>query len=78
MLGRANGGQSDVEVVSASDIPLPSKEGEGPKPKPRALTTEEVGQFVEKFAQGCKYAIEAGFDGVEIHGARELHTFLNI
>jgi 2,4-dienoyl-CoA reductase-like NADH-dependent reductase (Old Yellow Enzyme family) len=72
MLGRSNPGETDVEVVGASDIPLPSKEGEAPNPTPRPLTTKEVGQYVEKYAQGCKYAMEAGFDGVEIHAAREL------
>lgn len=57
--------------MSASDIPLPSQEGEELKPTPRALTTEEVQRYVEKFARSAQYSIEAGFDGVEIHGARE-------
>lgn len=36
---------------------------------PRALTLEEVKHVVEEFHQGAKNAKEAGFDGVEIHGA---------
>jgi N-ethylmaleimide reductase len=36
---------------------------------PRALETEEVGQVVEVFRQAAVNAKEAGFDGVEIHGA---------
>ena len=35
----------------------------------RALSTAEVRQVVQDFAQGARNAIAAGFDGVEIHGA---------
>lgn len=38
-------------------------------PMPRALTTEEVHQTVADFAYAARRAIEAGADGVEIHGA---------
>jgi N-ethylmaleimide reductase len=38
-------------------------------PVPRALTTEEVHQTVADFAFAARRAIEAGADGVEIHGA---------
>lgn len=33
------------------------------------LTTEQVWQIVEQFGQATRRAVEAGFDGVEIHGA---------
>ena len=36
---------------------------------PRALTTAEVKTLVEGYAQAARNAKEAGFDGVEIHGA---------
>jgi 2,4-dienoyl-CoA reductase-like NADH-dependent reductase (Old Yellow Enzyme family) len=36
---------------------------------PRALETKEVYDIIEKFKQAALNAIEAGFDGVEIHGA---------
>ena len=36
---------------------------------PRALTESEIAQLVEDYAQAAANAIEAGFDGVEIHGA---------
>lgn len=36
---------------------------------PHALSTGEIKTVVEQYVQGAKNAIEAGFDGVEIHGA---------
>lgn len=36
---------------------------------PLALTGEEVEAMIAKFGEGVRRAIEAGFDGVEIHGA---------
>lgn len=38
-------------------------------PTPRALTTEEVRRTVDDFRHAARCAIEAGADGVEIHGA---------
>ncbi len=38
-------------------------------PPPRALTTEEVEAVVQQFRQGALNAMEAGFDGVQVHGA---------
>ena len=36
---------------------------------PRALETHEVSRVVEDFAQAARNAIEAGFDGIELHAA---------
>jgi len=36
---------------------------------PRALEIKEIEELVTKYVTGAKNAIEAGFDGVEIHGA---------
>ena len=36
---------------------------------PRALEIEEIKEIVKDYASAAKNAIEAGFDGVEIHGA---------
>ncbi|EEA02942.1 NADH:flavin oxidoreductase/NADH oxidase [Burkholderia sp. H160] len=38
-------------------------------PVPRALSTEEVRQTVADFAYAARRAVEAGADGIEIHGA---------
>ncbi|KAL0298964.1 UNVERIFIED_CONTAM: 12-oxophytodienoate reductase 1 [Sesamum radiatum] len=37
--------------------------------QPHRLTVEEISQVVDDFRVAAKHAIEAGFDGVEIHGA---------
>ena len=37
--------------------------------QPRALETDELPDIVREFAQGARNALEAGFDGVEIHAA---------
>ncbi|MFM6134528.1 MAG: alkene reductase [Cuspidothrix sp.] len=36
---------------------------------PRALETEEIPRIVAEFEQAAKNALEAGFDGIELHGA---------
>jgi len=38
-------------------------------PVPRALTTQEVKALVQHYAQAARNALDAGFDGVEIHSA---------
>lgn len=50
-----------------------------PTSQPRPLSTEDVGRVVNDFAQAAANAIEAGFDGVEIHGANGylLEQFMN-
>jgi N-ethylmaleimide reductase len=36
---------------------------------PRALETDEIPGVIEAYRQGARNALEAGFDGVEVHGA---------
>lgn len=36
---------------------------------PRELSVEDIKQLVDRFRQGARNAIDAGFDGVEIHAA---------
>ncbi|HZD61005.1 MAG TPA: NADH:flavin oxidoreductase [Anaerolineae bacterium] len=56
------------QPVSASDIPYPAGAA-----APRSLFKEEIMAIVDAFARAAVRAKEAGFDGVEIHGA---HGFL--
>jgi 2,4-dienoyl-CoA reductase-like NADH-dependent reductase (Old Yellow Enzyme family) len=53
----------------APDTPMFTAKGMQPIPQPRALTTVEVRQTVADFRYAARRAIEAGADGVEIHGA---------
>ncbi|KFU82706.1 N-ethylmaleimide reductase [Amycolatopsis lurida] len=46
-----------------------SAEGWTDTVEPRALGEEEIGEVVQDFAAAARRAIEAGFDGVELHGA---------
>jgi N-ethylmaleimide reductase len=43
--------------------------GPQPYPVPRALETAELPALVREFAEGARNALDAGFDGVELHGA---------
>ncbi|MGG1905274.1 SDR family NAD(P)-dependent oxidoreductase [Enterobacter ludwigii] len=53
----------------APDTPMFTMTGMQPIPEPRALTTDEIRQTVADFRFAACRAIEAGADGVEIHGA---------
>lgn len=52
-----------AKVVSASSDPFPGGA------TPTSLSDEEIWEYIESYKQGALNAIEAGFDGVEIHGA---------
>lgn len=52
--------------------------GKKPYPVPHALTTDELPMVIQEFVNASLNAIEAGFDGVELHSANGylLHEFL--
>jgi NADPH2 dehydrogenase len=56
--------ESGNKVVSSSGIAI-SESSAVPQP----LSEEEIWEFVGDYAAAARNAIEAGFDGVEIHGA---------
>ncbi|TYI97014.1 hypothetical protein E1A91_D01G113700v1 [Gossypium mustelinum] len=60
--------------ISCTDKPIQAKthiDGvtEASFPAPRRLTTHEITQVVNDFRKAARNAMQAGFDGVEIHGA---------
>ncbi|EDR03120.1 uncharacterized protein LACBIDRAFT_191617 [Laccaria bicolor S238N-H82] len=58
--------EDSLPYIAPSPIALSSQ----PDLVPRELTTEEIKEYIQLYAQAAKNAVhEAGFDGVEIHGA---------
>ena len=74
-----NGGH---QVVAPSAIAVEAEtrtyKGKQAHPVPHALTTDELPGILQEIVQGSLNAIEAGFDGVELHSANGylLHEFL--
>lgn len=56
---------SGNQIVSASAIKAPRPNAE----VPRALAEGEIHNIIDSFYESTRRAIEAGFDGIEIHGA---------
>ncbi|MEM8720410.1 MAG: alkene reductase [Cyanobacteria bacterium P01_G01_bin.39] len=56
---------SAIAANYLADLP----HGQFPHVTPRELKLEEIPLIIEQFRQGAKNAKEAGFDGVELHGA---------
>ena len=53
----------------AAEIDVYTPEGPARASTPRALELDEIPQIVADFVAAARRALEAGFDGVEIHGA---------
>jgi len=69
-------------IQPAGQAFIENEEGEGalvPFVTPRALQLEEMPYVVRQYERGAKNALEAGFDGVEIHAANGylLDQFIN-
>lgn len=56
-------------AVTPKGEQLPIYGGEGAFPTPKRMTTEEIDGAIDGFAAAAERAVDAGFDGVEIHGA---------
>lgn len=59
----------DLDKITASASPSPNRWSD--KVPSRALTVEEIQEYVEAFAKTAKKLQEAGVDGVEIHAVHE-------
>ncbi|AYL95799.1 alkene reductase [Mucilaginibacter celer] len=79
--GVAPVGPSDIQAVNSYAWGYDESGKEGPviSSKPRALATAEVKQVIKDYANAAVNAMEAGFDGVELHGANGylIEQFLN-
>ncbi|CAO3615435.1 unnamed protein product [Mucor fragilis] len=78
--GSSNLNPNKEQIVSASAIPIPGTKPNGkPYETPRPLETSEVKELVKTYRQAAINAIEAGFDGIEIHNANGylLDQFVN-
>ncbi|MCW2481172.1 NADH-dependent flavin oxidoreductase [Candidatus Symbiopectobacterium sp. NZEC135] len=63
----------DNRVVSASALKVPPSPFNPAEVTSHALSKEEIEEIIKAFGETTRRAIEAGFDGVELHGA---HGFL--
>lgn len=66
-------GRKSTSTILRGETPVSSSAIAASYPKnsevPRALTHEEIEEIISAFGKATKRAIEAGFDGVELHGA---------
>lgn len=66
-------------AVRATGTMYTDQEGPQPFPEPEAMTAADVREARDEIIQAARNAIEAGFDGIELHGANGylLEQFLN-
>ena len=62
-------GSSAVVVDGGIRRASPSGVATRPSPEPTVLDERQIAEFVAAFAEGAVRAAEAGFDGIELHGA---------
>lgn len=74
----------ESRIIAPSPIALSGKmwtdaQGEQPHPVPEKMTEADIQSTISEFVQSASLAIEAGFDGVELHGANGylINQFLN-
>jgi N-ethylmaleimide reductase len=73
-----------AEVLGPTDATLPGEvytdtQGMQPHTQPRAMTLDDIQHTIGEYVQAAKLAVEAGFDGIELHGANGylIEQFLN-
>ena len=71
--------QPEAPSAIAPGTEIHLADGKQPIPTPRELSAEEIPGIVREFAAAARRAVDAGLDGVEIHGANGylLHEFLS-
>lgn len=73
------GMQPEAPSAIAPGTEIHLADGKQPIPTPRELAHEDIAGVVREFAAAARRAVDAGLDGVEIHGANGylLHEFLS-
>ena len=73
-----------AEVLGPMALACPGEmytdsQGMQPHSMPRAMTQADIARTVGEYAQAARLAVEAGFDGIELHGANGylIEQFLN-
>jgi N-ethylmaleimide reductase len=73
-----------ASILAPSAVAVPGEiwtdaEGMQPHPVPREMSETDIAQSIDEYAASAKLAIQAGFDGVELHGANGylIDQFLN-
>ena len=69
MLRKASKKVMDLDKITASASPAPNRWSD--KVPSRAMTVEEIQEFIHSFAECSRLLKEAGVDGVEIHAVHE-------
>lgn len=64
------------EPISASDVQLEGEVMGMHFAKPRAMEKKDIEHVVEGFAHAAEYAHKAGFDGVQLHAAQYVFSFI--
>lgn len=66
-------------ALASQDPMYTDAEGLQPCPVPEVMTEDDIVATIEEYARAAELAIEAGFDGVELHGANGylIDQFLN-
>lgn len=64
-----NGDAPLAPSAIAAETQVVTPEGFAPASLPRAIAAQEITQIVNQFEHAAKMAKQAGFDGIEVHGA---------
>lgn len=64
-----DGGSPVAPSAVAAAGAIVTRDGQKPHPVPRALAAEEIPAVIATYGRAARLAVEAGFDGVEVHGA---------
>ncbi|SDB95158.1 2,4-dienoyl-CoA reductase [Raineyella antarctica] len=77
--GLTRGEQPEAPSAIAAGVPVRTPEGKADAPVPHALDAEDLMRVRDEFVTAARRAIDAGVDGVELHGANGylLHEFLS-